>query len=316
MEQRPLSHHPTKHGGQQKHAPPLPQQSKRNYKLLIDPVLVNGANKLYRFEGIVEGDPTYPPVVLRDPRKQKIWIRPETMDLTVPRFKIDSDYVGPPPPLEVTIFNINDNIDRQFLHNEIVNKHQCGSIQQLVIYNHELSRKHLGVARLVFEEPESARHCVKKLNNATLMGKVLQVFLDPFGEECKKRVGEVGKLLEEEAKRDEEAKEAKKRPPPPPPPPPVKPPPPPAEEDTQSSRERERRNTEKEFDRNRYEENTKASSSVVQTPSTSVNSSTVPASFYPEQRAATQYAYQQHNFTTYEQYHHYQGYQYQEYRAA
>lgn len=35
-------------------------------------------------------------------------------------FQIDSDYVGPPPPLEVTIFNINDNIDRQFLHNEIV----------------------------------------------------------------------------------------------------------------------------------------------------------------------------------------------------
>ncbi|XP_042232871.1 histone-lysine N-methyltransferase SETD1-like isoform X2 [Homarus americanus] len=309
MEQRPLSHHPTKHGGPQKHAPPPPHASKRNYKLLIDPVLVNGANKLYRFEGIVEGDPTYPPVVLRDPRKPKIWIRPETMDLTVPRFKIDSDYVGPPPPLEVTIFNINDNIDRQFLHNEIVNKHQCGSIQQLDIFTHELSRKHLGVARLVFEEPESARHCVKKLNNATLMGKVLQVFLDPFGEECKKRVEEVGQLLEEEAKREEEAKEAKKRPPPP-----AKPPPPASDDDSQSSRERERRNTEKEFDRNRYEESRKPSCSVVQPPSTSV-SSTVPTSYYQEQRPP-QYAYQQQNFTSYEQYHHYQGYSYQEYRGT
>lgn len=62
-----------------------------------------------------------------------------------------------------------------------VNKHQCGQIQQLEIFSHDLSRKHLGVARLVFEETESAKHCVKKLNNATLMGKVLQVFLDPFG---------------------------------------------------------------------------------------------------------------------------------------
>ena len=36
----------------------------------------------------MEGDPTYPAVVLRDPRKQKIWIRLETMDLHVPRFKV------------------------------------------------------------------------------------------------------------------------------------------------------------------------------------------------------------------------------------
>lgn len=63
-----------------------------------------------------------------------------------------------------------------------VNKHQCGSIEELEIFNHELSRKHLGVARLIFENPEGARICVKKLNNSTLMGKVLQVFLDPFGE--------------------------------------------------------------------------------------------------------------------------------------
>ena len=35
-------------------------------------------------------------------------------------FQIDSDYIGAPPPLEVTVFNINDNIDKQFLFNEIV----------------------------------------------------------------------------------------------------------------------------------------------------------------------------------------------------
>ncbi|XP_068207015.1 histone-lysine N-methyltransferase SETD1 [Palaemon carinicauda] len=324
MDQRPCTHHPPQRAGPPKHGPPPAHPPKRNYKLLIDPVLVNGASKLYRFEGVVEGDPTYPAVVLRDPRKQKIWIRPETMDIAVPRFKIDSDYVGSPPSLEVTIFNINDNIDKQFLHNEIVNKHQCGAIEELEIFTHDLSRKHLGVARLVFEEPESARMCVKKLNNATLMGKVLQVFLDPFGKECKKRVAEVGEMLEEEAKREEEAKEARKRPPPPAKPPP----PPPPEEDNQAQppRERDRRTTEKiDFERNssRYEEQRKSSNSnssssssaVFQPPSSSANA-TMPASFYPDQRQQSYQYQQQQNFQGYEQYHHYQGYPYSGFRGG
>lgn len=66
------------------------------------------------------------------------------------------------------------------------------------------------------------------------------------GEECKKRVKEVGSQLEEEAKREEEAKEAKKRPPPPAKPPPL------PDEESQPNRERDRRSSEKpEFDRNR-----------------------------------------------------------------
>ncbi|CAL4066481.1 unnamed protein product, partial [Meganyctiphanes norvegica] len=162
--------------------PPPPQPLRKNYKLLVDPMLVVGASKLYRFEGVVEGDPTYPTVIVRDPRKPKIWKRSEVMDITLPRFKIDSDYIGPPPSLEVTIYNINDNIDRQFLHNEIALKHQCGVIEELLIYNHELSQKHLGIAHIVFGEPDSARLCVRKFNNQTLMGKVLQVFLYPFSE--------------------------------------------------------------------------------------------------------------------------------------
>ncbi|KAK7086100.1 hypothetical protein SK128_010805 [Halocaridina rubra] len=318
MDQRSFTHHPPQRSGPPKHGPTPAHPQKRNYKLLIDPVLVSGASKLYRFEGVVEGDPTYPTVVLRDPRKQKIWIRPETMDISVPRFKIDSDYVGSPPPLEVTIFNINDNIDRQFLHNEIVNKHQCGPIEELEIFTHELSRKHLGVARLVFEEPESARMCVKKLNNATLMGKILQVFLDPFGKECKKRVAETGAMLEEEAKKEEEAKEAKKRPPPPAKPPP---PPPPPEEETQSqpsNRERDRRTSEKtEPERNRFEESRIPPSGTSFPPPSSSSNVTVPTSFYPEQPRQPQYSYPpQQNFQSYEHYHHYQGYPYQGYRGV
>lgn len=60
----------------------------RNYKLLVDPFLVKGSAKLYRYDGNVPGDPTYPIVPLRDPRSHltRIWTRLETLDLPVPRY--------------------------------------------------------------------------------------------------------------------------------------------------------------------------------------------------------------------------------------
>ncbi|KAA0187808.1 hypothetical protein HAZT_HAZT001490 [Hyalella azteca] len=178
----------------------------------------------------------FPVLPVRDPRKPRLWISSETMDLPIPRFQIDSNYVCDPPPLEVTIFNVNDNIDKQFLYNEIVSfistvfcvinwyyflvvevcKHQCGPVEELSIYSHEFLHKHLGVARLLFQDADAAQNCVAKFNDATLMGRKLHVFLDPFGKKCKARVAELSSALEEEAKKEEEAKEARKRPPPPP----------------------------------------------------------------------------------------------------
>lgn len=60
----------------------------RNYKLVVDPFLVKGASKLYRYDGVVLNDPNYPPVVPRDPRSHltRIWTRLETLDLPVPRY--------------------------------------------------------------------------------------------------------------------------------------------------------------------------------------------------------------------------------------
>ncbi|XP_046740317.1 histone-lysine N-methyltransferase SETD1 isoform X2 [Diprion similis] len=160
-------------------------QKLRNYKLLVDPFLVKGASKLYRYDGIVPGDPTYPPVQLRDPRSQltRIWTRLEQLDLPVPRFKIDSNYCGEPPPLEVTFCHLNDNIDRSFLTDMV---HKFGLIEELTIYYHPLTNKHLGIARVIFEATKASKACVEKLNNTSVMGKVLRVFLDPFGDECKK----------------------------------------------------------------------------------------------------------------------------------
>lgn len=100
------------------------------------------------------------------------------------RFKIDGNYVGEPPSIEVTIFQLNDNIDKQFLKDMV---QKFGTIEELFIYYHPVSNKHLGIGRVVFENVKSAKACVDKLNNTSVMGKILQVFLDPFGEQCKKK---------------------------------------------------------------------------------------------------------------------------------
>lgn len=72
-------------------APPLPNKVPRNYKLIVDPILVKGATaKVYRYDGIVQGDPNYPPVIPRDPRMARIRTRIEAIDLPVPRFAIIS----------------------------------------------------------------------------------------------------------------------------------------------------------------------------------------------------------------------------------
>ncbi|XP_031331051.1 histone-lysine N-methyltransferase SETD1 isoform X2 [Photinus pyralis] len=162
----------------------------RNYKLVVDPFLVKGNTKLYRYDGIVPNDASYPPVVPRDPRSHltRIWTRLETLELPVPRFKIDENYVGDPPPLEVTISHLNDNIDKQFL-TDIVQK--FGAIEELFIYYHPFTNKHLGLGRVIFETTEGSKACVERLNNSSVMGKVLQVFLDPFGEQCKKLFDEL-----------------------------------------------------------------------------------------------------------------------------
>ena len=67
-----------------------PKQQK-NWKLIIDPLIIKGQPaKLFRYEGQVPGDPTYPVVNVRDPRSQiqRLWSRLEVLDLPVPRFRV------------------------------------------------------------------------------------------------------------------------------------------------------------------------------------------------------------------------------------
>ncbi|KAH8295234.1 hypothetical protein KR018_009018 [Drosophila ironensis] len=153
----------------------------RNFKLLADPQLIKCGAKLYRYDGVVPGDPSYPTITPRDPRNPLIRIRARPVDplmLLIPRFVIDSDYVGQPPAIEVTVVNLNDNIDKQFLSSML---DKCGTSDEIHIYHHPTTNKHMGIARIVFESTKGARQFVEKYNQKSVMGKILNVFCDPFG---------------------------------------------------------------------------------------------------------------------------------------
>lgn len=198
------------------------EKKKRNYKLLVDPAMKKGAVKVYRYDGVVPGQENlYPPVQVRDPRSRLtlLWARTEVADLPVPKFKIDEHYVGVPPPLEVTLTNLNDNIGKAFL-DDLLKK--FGQIDESVVYYHARTRKHLGLARVIFSTTKSARYCVEKMHLSSVMGNILNVFLDPFGRECQRLYEEMS------SDRPKFSEPTPYVPDPPPPPSQILPTPPPA----------------------------------------------------------------------------------------
>lgn len=73
------------HNSQDAHKPTF-----QSYKLLHDPFLKPGCQKLYRYDGVVPNNMNYPAVQVRDPRSPltKMWSRREPLDLPVPQFKV------------------------------------------------------------------------------------------------------------------------------------------------------------------------------------------------------------------------------------
>lgn len=65
------------------------QKPLTDFKLLVDPVLGKGAQKVIRWNGIVANDPTYPPVIPKDPRNAtayRLRQRLEPLELPVARY--------------------------------------------------------------------------------------------------------------------------------------------------------------------------------------------------------------------------------------
>uniref|UniRef100_A0A673AHN6 SET domain containing 1B, histone lysine methyltransferase a n=1 Tax=Sphaeramia orbicularis TaxID=375764 RepID=A0A673AHN6_9TELE len=154
----------------------------RSYKLIIDPALKKGSHKLYRYDGQTFSmpNPGIPPVdTVRDPRIGRLWTKYKETDLPVPKFKIDDCYIGPVPPKEVTFARLNDNIREGFLMDMCK---KFGEIEEVEILYNPKNKKHLGIAKVVFETVKAAKVAVQSLHNTSVMGNIIHVELDPKGE--------------------------------------------------------------------------------------------------------------------------------------
>lgn len=101
---------------------------------------------------------------------------PDQWEFEPLQFLIDDHYVGQPPRVQVSIDNLNDNINEEFLKKELT---KLGKTRSLEIIRHPTTRAHLGMAKIQFEKVSAARNCVETWNNRQLMGRQLSVFEDP-----------------------------------------------------------------------------------------------------------------------------------------
>nr|XP_009303941.1 histone-lysine N-methyltransferase SETD1B-A isoform X1 [Danio rerio] len=154
----------------------------RSYKLIIDPALKKGSHKVYRYDGHQFSSPSLgmsPVDIVRDPRIGRLWTKYKETDLPVPKFKIDECYVGRVPPKEVTFAKLNDNVREGFL-TDMCKK--FGDIEEVEILYNPKNKKHLGIAKVVFETVKAAKDAVQNLHNTSVMGNIIHVELDPKGE--------------------------------------------------------------------------------------------------------------------------------------
>ncbi|RVE68468.1 hypothetical protein OJAV_G00092130 [Oryzias javanicus] len=156
----------------------------KSCKLMIDPALTKGLYKVYRFDGQffnipVEDIGLFPISTVKDPRVCRLWSKNTKSDLSIAKFKIDEWYVGPVPPREITFSRLNDNVNVTFLR-QICEKY--GNIEEAEICYHPNTKKHLGLAKVVFDTVKAAKEAVKHLHQTSVMGNIIHVEIDPKGE--------------------------------------------------------------------------------------------------------------------------------------
>ncbi|KAK5871200.1 hypothetical protein PBY51_004092 [Eleginops maclovinus] len=161
-----------------------PPQFWRCCKLIIDPALTKGLYKVYRYDGQqfnipVEDLGLFPVETVRDPRVCRLWSKCNKTDLLISKFKVDEWYVGPVPPKELTFSKLNDNVREAFLTN-MCNKY--GNIEEVEIFYNPKNKKHLGIAKVVFDTVRAANQAVQHLHQTSVMGNVIHVEIDPKGE--------------------------------------------------------------------------------------------------------------------------------------
>lgn len=111
-------------------------------------------------------------------------INPKALPFTLTRLffllQIDECYIGPVPPKEVTFARLNDNIREGFL-TDMCKK--FGEIEEVEILYNPKNKKHLGIAKVVFETVKAAKVAVQSLHNTSVMGNIIHVELDPKGKQ-------------------------------------------------------------------------------------------------------------------------------------
>ncbi|XP_066227118.1 histone-lysine N-methyltransferase SETD1B [Saccopteryx leptura] len=175
------------HHHQQPPPQPGPSGERRNhhwrsYKLMIDPALKKGHHKLYRYDGqhfSLAMSSNRPVDIVEDPRVVGIWTKNKELELSVPKFKIDEFYVGPVPPKQVTFAKLNDNIRENFLR-DMCKKY--GEVEEVEILYNPKTKKHLGIAKVVFATVRGAKEAVQHLHSTSVMGNIIHVELDTKGE--------------------------------------------------------------------------------------------------------------------------------------
>ncbi|XP_042343720.1 histone-lysine N-methyltransferase SETD1B-A-like [Plectropomus leopardus] len=160
-----------------------PPQHWTSCKLIIDPALTKGLYKVYRYDGQqfnipVEDLGLFPVETVRDPRICRLWSKCNKTDLLISKFKVDEWYVGPVPPKEVTFSGLNDNVREAFL-THMCNKY--GNLEEVEIFYNPKNKKHLGIAKVVFDTVKAAKDTVKHLHQTSVMGNVIHVEIDPKG---------------------------------------------------------------------------------------------------------------------------------------
>ncbi|XP_002161122.3 histone-lysine N-methyltransferase SETD1B isoform X1 [Hydra vulgaris] len=149
------------------------EESKQNFRLLIDPAIKKGHMKVIRYNGVLPGQP---PVIPKDPRrhKSKVWTM-EVCDLPLPDLKVDKNYVGPMPQNTIRFSGLNDNIDRKFLH-ELCESY--GDIIEYKVYFDPKTNRHTGTGKVIFDDKTDIKKVVDALNGRQVMGKVIKVWIE------------------------------------------------------------------------------------------------------------------------------------------
>uniref|UniRef100_A0AAF5PPM2 RRM domain-containing protein n=1 Tax=Wuchereria bancrofti TaxID=6293 RepID=A0AAF5PPM2_WUCBA len=161
-----------------------------HHKIAWKAINIDTKRVIFRCDGVCKDDPKYNVHTLGDPRNPLTRFRSvESIDLPLPSFVLDNNSVGPQPKREVSIFGLNDNINHAFLTDMC---QKTGQIVEVFVYMHPRTKKHLGMAYVVFQDVGKAELFVAKNDGTSVMGQAIKCIIDPYAKE-------ISRLYEERA---------------------------------------------------------------------------------------------------------------------